>query len=153
MKRTSATAAVVGLLLILMLPGCATHESGYRITEETVAFIHPGATTRAEVIENLGPPLLNLSNPNVIAYSWGKERATGNISATDRQQAAENRQMGSSIPAASFGGESADLVESRRWAYCIALDDADHVTRTGRVEVQGAGSLERAVREWAGNSK
>ena len=151
MKHLRLSVLAAGSLLALMLWGCATRQSGYTITEETVAFIHPGATTRAEVIENLGPPLLNLSNPNVMAYSWGKERATGNMSAETRQQAAQERQLGYAIPSAS--SEDSGLVESRRWAYCIALDDADHVTRTGRVEVQGAGSLERAVRDWAAGSK
>ena len=93
-----------------------------------------------------------MTNPNVIAYSWGKDRATGNTAAALREQSLQNQQFGyTSIPTGN--PDDTGVVESRRWAFCIALDESDHVKRVGRVEVQGAGSLERAVRNWAAGSK
>src|SRR6516225_12350562 len=67
---------LTGLASGLFMPGCATSESGYKISDETIAFIQPGVTTRADVVENLGKPLLELNDPRVVAYSWGKVRAT-----------------------------------------------------------------------------
>jgi hypothetical protein len=126
--------------------GCSSTTSGYRISDETVAFIQPGVTSRAELLENLGPPLLTLPDLGVVAYSWGKVRLTG---ARQPVQGGVNPSFGGShgsMPAAP--GEPGQ-VESRRWLYCIALDLNDRVTRHGTMELTGASSLEKAVREWA----
>jgi hypothetical protein len=136
------------LCLIWLLPGCATQESGYKISDETIAFIQPGVTMRAEVVENLGPPLLELKDLRVVAYSWGKLRATG--SRAPEQQGLQTGSMGNA------GGPPSDdsgLVETRRWICCIALDDKDRVTRVERVAMEGATSLENAVRQWANRSR
>ena len=128
-------------------------QSGYKITEETIAFIQPGVTSRTEVIENLGPPLLELKEPkepHVVAYSWGKMRVSGVKPSTREDpmvQATESQRMGYQV--APPLGEPAQLIETQRWICCIALDDKDRVTRVERVEVSGAGSLEQAVRGWA----
>ena len=49
-KRTLA------VLFLLFLPACATAEIGRRITPEDVAWIQKGVTTRAEIVQRLGPP-------------------------------------------------------------------------------------------------
>jgi hypothetical protein len=74
------------------------------------------------------------------------------MSAAERQEAAQNRQQ-LGVSANVTPSEGTGLVESRRWIFCIALDDSDRVTRAGRLELQGAGSLERAVRDWAAGAK
>lgn len=134
-------------LLAWMLPGCATRDSGYKISGETVAFIQPGTTTRADVTDNLGPPLLDLPDLRVSAYSWGKMRVTAGKPAV-RTDRVDERNMG--YTGASSPWEEPGLVESRRWAYAIAWDDSDRVQRAERIEVEGVTTLERAVREWAG---
>ncbi len=137
------TRAFLILLLTAILPGCASRDSGYKISKDTVAFIEPGVTTRAEIVENLGPPLLELHEPRASAYSWGKVRVSGSQPVV-RDERLEPRQMGYSTTPSTWQ-ES----ESRRWAFAIAWDENDRVKRTERIKVEGITTLERAVREWA----
>jgi hypothetical protein len=137
----------VGLLWLCGVTGCATRDSGYKISNDTVAFIQPGTTTRAEVIENLGPPLFELNDLHVSAYSWGKMRLTSGGKPVS-SEGMDPRQMGYSTgPSPSDTGP---MVESRRWLYCIAYDDQGKVTRLERIKLEGAPSLEAALRDWAG---
>jgi hypothetical protein len=137
----------IGLFaLVLALAGCATRDSGYKITDETIAFIQPGMTTRSDVVENLGTPLLELRDPHVIAYSWGKMRASAAKPAI-RDPAITERNMSYGVTPQAF--EDGGLVEMRRWICCVALDEKDRVTRFGKVKIEPASSLEQAVRAWA----
>lgn len=144
-------------LLALLLAGCISRNTGYRISDETIAFIQPGVTTRAEVVENLGPPLFELKDPHVVAYSWGKVKP-----AVSKAPAAEQGfqptpfgygagGVGSTAPASPW--EGTDSVESRRWICCVALNEKDVVTRSGKFELKGATSLEKAVREWVASGQ
>ena len=140
----------VHLLAILaiggLLAGCATRDSGYRISDETIAFIQPGVTTRSEIVENLGTPLLELKEPRVVAYSWGKLRATGGKPAA-QSGTMGTQSLGSPVPLTDPSEESG-LIETRRWVCCIALDGNDRVTRLEKLKLEGAQSLENAVRRW-----
>ena len=149
MKQLHCGAVALIWVIGLSLSGCATRDSGYKISEETIAFVQPGVTPRSEVVENLGPPLLELKNPHVVAYSWGKMHLTG-TKPTVGQDPMQGRPMGYGTAAPPEEGVS---VESRRWICCLSLDDNDKVVRVGRIELQGAGSLEQAVRAWAVNGK
>jgi hypothetical protein len=150
MKRAFWFSACVALLLTGGLSGCATRDAGYKISDETIAFVQPGVTTRAEVLENLGTPLLELKDPRVIAYSWGKMRATGGKPVvTDETMRA--RDMGYNPMPEPL--EETGLVETRRWVFCIALDGQERVTRVGKIKLENAGSLEKAVRDWATGAK
>jgi hypothetical protein len=135
------------LLGACWLSGCASRETGYRISEETVAFIRPGSTTRAEVMENLGPPLFELQNPRVLAYSWGKVHGVVTKPVTQEQMPIPG-QVGYEPPL-NDPSDNTTSVESRRWIYCIGLDDQGRVTRQGKFELRGADSVENAVRRWA----
>jgi hypothetical protein len=148
--RTGWTALAHSLVLALAWAGssCATRDSGYKISDETVAFIRPGITTRADVIENLGPPLYELKEPHVVAYSWGKMRAVGGKPVGVGEQAYQRQEMGYAV--APGPPEETGLVETRRWVYCLALDPGNRVTRTGKIELEGATSLAQAVGAWAG---
>lgn len=138
--------------MALSLTGCAMRQTGYKIDEETVAFIQPGETSRAEVIENLGPPLMDLPDVKASAYSWGKLRATGGKPAvrdpTIRDPGMDSRQMGYGIAASQI--DEGGLVEWRRWVCCIAWDANDRVRRVERIQVEPGTSVENAVRSWAG---
>jgi len=134
-------------LVACFFGGCATRESGYKISKETIAFIQPGVTTRTDVVENLGTPLLDLKDARALAYSWGKMRATVTKPVV-REEGLQSQQMGYSMGAPGSGGEEG-LVEMRRWICCIALDQNDRVQRVATVEVQGAESLEQTLRRWA----
>jgi hypothetical protein len=134
------------LLVMIVLSSCATETSGYRISNQTVAFIEPGATTRADLIENLGPPLLALPDLRVVAYSWGKVRLVAGrapVQGGVQSNYGEGYNIGPTVP------DEPGRVESRRWIYCVALDENDRVTRHGPMELTGATSLEKAVRAWA----
>ncbi len=142
--------------LAACLSGCAHGTTGYRISEETVAFIHPGTTTRSEVVENLGSPLYELPDPHVMAYSWGRVRgvvtgpATGGVSAQPSQASPMSPQP---APMLNGSNDNTETVESRRWICCIALDSNERVTRFGTFEMKGAGSLEQAVRQWVASGQ
>jgi hypothetical protein len=130
--------------------GCASRESGYRITNETIAFIQPGVTTRADLVENLGPPLLDLKDPRVVAYSWGKVHPTaGARPPAPPESSLEGRQMGASTMVGPL--DETGMVETRRWVCCIALDGNDRVQRVETIQLEGAPSIEAAVRKWAGH--
>ena len=130
------------------LAGCATRDSGYRISDETIAFIEPGVTTRAEVIENLGQPLLEIEGGRVAAYSWGKMRAVASQTGT-RNPGAQYSRMQMGYGAVPPPADEIALVEARRWIFCVALDEQGRVTRAERIKLEGAGSLEAAVQQWA----
>ena len=51
--------------------GWPTVDSGTPISKVTAATLHPGAATRAEVVAELGPPLLLFADPRIIGYTWG----------------------------------------------------------------------------------
>lgn len=129
-----------------------TRDSGYRITKETTAFIRPGTTTRADLIENLGPPLFELKDANVLAYSWGKVRPTGARRVQNQEMNPQSGQPGYSTPQPP-PLEETSAVEAKRWIYCVALDSEDHVTRAETLRLEGEPSLESAVRRWIGAPK
>jgi hypothetical protein len=138
-----------GLIAVAVLCGCASQDSGYRISNETVAFIRPGVTTRTEVVENLGPPLFELKDPHVVAYSWGKVHGTVSRAAVSQSANPALRPSQSGYAPEPAAPEETGTVESHRWICCVALGPQDRVTRFGTFEVQGATSLENAVRQWA----
>ncbi len=146
MNRHAWVRAVFVVCACWLLAGCATHESGYKISDETIAFIQPGVTTRSEVIENLGTPLFELQKPHVVAYSWGKLRATAGTRVS-QDTAIGGRQV--DYPMGATPAEEGGLVETKRWICCIALDDGNRVIRLEKLKLEGAASLEQAVRQWA----
>ena len=144
-----ATAILVGLTA-WGVSGCATREAGYRISDESIAFIQPGVTTRSEVVENLGTPLLELQEPHVIAYSWGRLRVTAASKPIGQDVNIGTRPMDYAVgPAPSQEG---GLVETKRWVCCIALDSNNRVTRFEKLRLESVPSLEEAVRQWAASS-
>ena len=136
-----------------LISGCATRDSGYRITSETTAFVQPGVTTRADLIENLGQPLLEIKDPHVLAYSWGKVRPKAGVRNGQDQSMLPGGQVGAGTYIASPPTlEEYGSVEAARWVYCVALDDKDRVTRMQTVKLENQPSVEQAVRRWAGTA-
>ena len=138
------------ILLGCALAGCASRNVGYRISNETVEFIQPGVTARSEVVDNLGPPLIEIQNPHVVAYSWGKVRSGVNAPAGPQDQPVVmpgNSTYATPPPPPPMSDTAG--TETERWIFCIALDAKDRVQRVGRLQLQGSGSLVNAVRQWA----
>jgi hypothetical protein len=135
--------------LVLALGGCAARDAGYRITDATTAFVQPGVTTRADVVENLGPPLIEVEGAKVAAYSWGRIRSTGGRAAVTRDTGSPSRRMSYGVDLDPL--EETGSVETQRWIYCIEYDADGRVRRAERVRLERVGqSLEQAVRRWAG---
>ena len=152
--RTSAWTKLVAVVaLALTLAGCARGMSGYKISDETVAFIRPGSTTRSEVVENLGPPLFELQNPHVVAYSWGRVGSVTKAVTQDQGSTAGRMGYGTTPTGIQAPSDDDTSYEARRWICCIALDDGERVTRFGRFEIRGGMSLDQAVREWAASGQ
>lgn len=86
MKTSRALRGMLRLLLVgavtVMLTGCAevlprpTAAYGAKLTQKQVAFIHPGKTTRAEVVTTLGTNCVTMradvtsACPAALAYTW-----------------------------------------------------------------------------------
>jgi hypothetical protein len=151
MRRDGWIPLVLALVGSVALLSCATRDSGHRISNDAIAFIEPGVTKRSEVVENLGPPLFELQEPRVAAYSWGRLRATGSRPAI-REQSFENRRMGYNTTLTP-PPEDSGLMESRRWICCLALDQEDRVLRVETIRLEGNISLEEAVRQWASRTQ
>jgi hypothetical protein len=147
MQRNCWIPLALAAALTIIGSGCASRTSGYKITNDTVAFIKPGVTSRAELVENLGPPLFEMKNPHVVAYTWGKVRPTASRSSANVEVMQPQDRLG--YPTAPPSGEESGLIESRRWIYCVALDDQDRVQRSETVKLEGETSLGNAVRRWA----
>jgi len=58
----------VGVLPLPITSGEPEH--GCKLDRAQVAFIHPGRTTRAQVIERLGPDYTALPRNRALAYTW-----------------------------------------------------------------------------------
>jgi hypothetical protein len=149
--RIMKQSAAGGLaLLILGSVGCATSVTGHRISDKAIAFVHPGVTTRSEIVENLGPPLIEPKAPEVAAWSWGTGKAK--LAPSGPEQVAVTGWPGN-VTADSFVDTTPyseiGSVEKRRWIYCLAFDAQGVVTRSARVEVKAGTSLEEVVKRWA----
>lgn len=75
----SKSVIIVAMTFFLVLTGCAAvivpapeNEvlSGHKITNENIAFIEQGVTSRIDVIQELGPPDMDFDDLQTIAYSW-----------------------------------------------------------------------------------
>jgi hypothetical protein len=53
------------------VPG-GIHTAGRGIEDEALVFLEPGVTTRQEVTEHLGEPLIIWRDENVLVYEWEK---------------------------------------------------------------------------------
>src|SRR5574340_1455253 len=72
-SRRLTTAAL--LVALITLSGCMVipfHEvyEGSEIKPESLNWMHPGETTRAQVLGNLGDPDIDFVDQNTIAYMW-----------------------------------------------------------------------------------
>ena len=115
-------------LLLIGFCGCSSVISGVPIEPSTVGFIRPGATMRAEVVENLGSPSWNWKDERGVAYVW----QTG------------VRHLYYFGPKLQGQGYS----HYRNRAFCIAYDEADRVARSGYIEEADSDALEDAVLKW-----
>ena len=70
------------LNVIILFYGCITIPmpenkvlSGERITDKQLLFIEQGATSKSEVVDQLGQPNVNVIDKNIYAYDWQTRQA------------------------------------------------------------------------------
>jgi hypothetical protein len=74
----AAAVLLTGCVGAIPQPFCSkTAASGRQIKPADVAFIHPGVTTRAEVVSQLGTEYAALPKDRAFAYSWTLEGGGG----------------------------------------------------------------------------
>jgi hypothetical protein len=133
-------AATLGVLCGCLAPG-ATHPlhppNPNNVTIESTAFIKIG-TPQNEIVENLGPPTLQLDHGRLMAYAWRIERGGLHV---------EIPMPNSSIPIPVKDSHLAYRV------YAIQMNSSKQVTRTEFLTVpepdHGGQSLEQMLDDWA----
>jgi hypothetical protein len=118
------------------LAGCKTRG----MSEESLAFVHPGQTTRAEVIENFGPPHCEVKSSRVVGYVW--ESVLGKESHIVFQ-----REQGLPV----LPTETADWGRAKH-AVAFLFDEADQVERCQILPLKAGQPVEKALIEWSGSS-
>jgi hypothetical protein len=115
-------------LLLIGFSGCSSVISGVPIEPSTVGFIRPGATMKAEVVENLGSPTWDWRDERGVAYVW----QTG---------VKHSYYFGPKLQGQSYS-------HYRNRAFCIAYDEADRVVRYDFIQEADLDALEEAVLKW-----
>ena len=105
--------------------------------QDSLAFVHPGNTTRAEVIENFNTPTYDLKEPHVIAYLKDTIVGSAPHSTLDRTQSP------------LLYHEDPGQADRETELLCFLLDDHDHVLRFGKIMVDGKTQPQAAITEWA----
>ncbi|MFZ5876931.1 MAG: hypothetical protein ACOYXU_11060 [Nitrospirota bacterium] len=70
------------VLFLLILPACANVEIGRRITSADIAWIQKGITTRAEIVERLGPPMSEGPDYNAMQFQTKTKTKTKTTTTT-----------------------------------------------------------------------
>jgi len=113
-----ASSLVLALAVSVASSGCTRVSAGYRIKPVMVSFITPGITTKQEVLENLGSPLLDLEAGHLFAYGW---------ETTGQQQASFFW----------FGREGGQIgPKQKQWAFCVAFDADGQVARRATISTE-----------------
>lgn len=119
--------SAISLTAILGSVGCGTTRAPNTIRSDAIAFLRDGVTRRAEVLDNLGQPLVVLDKEHAIAYAWS----------TKRQSSYDE------VPPWLVGVDN-----SQRRMLCIALDEKDVVQRHAVVKGPDGGSLAADLGNW-----
>jgi len=122
-------AVLNGVALSILLSfgsGCRTTVSGTKISQEQIAFIQPGGTTKREIIENLGPPTWEWEKQRGIAYKWEKGVAY------------ETQELSSGTEFVGFSSS----------AFCAAFDENDRLIKRTFIKAEGSNELKDAVLKW-----
>src|SRR5258706_1461394 len=130
-QRTKDFAVMICLLVAVAGSGCAHVTGGTGIHADSVAFIKPGATTKAEVIENLGQPTWEAPSERVISYLW--ETTDG-------------------VNGDFFGRHCEFGDDPTQHAFCIALDESNRVARAGFAKGKDFAELKKTIAAWSGSA-
>lgn len=116
-----------------LLSGCA-HDPFPR---DAVGFVHPGQTTRAELIENFSNPIYDFKEPHVIGYL---KETIGGKAPHNTLNADPSSLLYQDDP--GFAGRDTEVL-------CFLLDDKDRVIKFEKLYVDGKKQPSQAIKEWA----
>jgi hypothetical protein len=126
----------------LLLAGCVAIPvpveravvEGKQFTESDLDFVQPGATTRSEVVGNLGKPTIWLSTLRILVYGLRRVE-TGVLW----------------FVGAGLSGAGGLVEGESKEAIYLIFDDKDVVTHWGRAPVEHCGTWLGAATQWAGS--
>ena len=118
-----------GLLAVMTL-GCTSVTGGRSIKPSAIAFVTSGSATGREVIENLGPPLLELAGGHLLVYSW---ETSSHLRVTFHTLGRETGEAGP---------------KPKQWAFCVATDRFDRVLRHHTITAAENESVQNAALTW-----
>ena len=121
--------AILCCVLAFTMVGCAiptgrNETSGHRHSKSVLVMLEEPGTTREDVVDNFGPPLMEYEKLNVLAYAWSEAMRYQHI-----------HEKG-----ASYGKE-------QLMALFIEFDSGGYVVAYGERPVESQ-SLEEACRRW-----
>lgn len=117
-------------LLAMMTSGCSSVTGGRSIKPGAIAFVTAGTTTGREVIENLGPPLLELEGGHLLAYSW---ETSSHLRVTFHTLGRETGEAGP---------------KPKQWVFCVATDRFFRVFRHDTITAAENESVQNAALAW-----
>ncbi|GDY22786.1 hypothetical protein LBMAG56_41330 [Verrucomicrobiota bacterium] len=103
---------------------------GRPIKPSATAFVTDGTTTGREVIENLGPPLLELEHGCLLVYSW---ETSSHLHFTIYTLGRETGEAGP---------------KPKQWVFCVATDRFDRVLRHATITAAENESVRDTAFAW-----
>ncbi len=113
------------MLLVFGIIGCSHLNHPATPNAGSIAFIKPGKTTKAEVLQKFGKPNWEWEQERVIAYRW--------------------EDMGE---ASRFNREQMSSPSLSQWAFCIAFDQDNIVTHHNLFNAPDSEALKKKVQHW-----
>lgn len=123
----------VGLCWITTVVSCRTSS----FSEKSIAFVRTGETTRAEVIENLGPPHFEAKEHMTLGYTWETVAGTESAPVLRREQ---------SLPIITTETSERGRVKH---ALCFQFDEAGRVNRYQKIAIRPGQAADAAMLEWS----
>ncbi len=119
--------------LIGVLAGCVRDT----FPREALSFVHPGQTTRADLVENFSTPIYDFKEPHVIAYL---KETIGGSAPHSTLNLDLNTPLYQDDP--GYAGRDTEVL-------CFLLDEHDRVIRFAKIIVDGKTQPVQAIKDWA----
>jgi hypothetical protein len=138
---TTITRVCIALVAIAFVPGCIAVPvpveprvvEGQPFADSDLAFVQPGTTTRDDVIESIGKPMLSLTDQRILVYGLRKVDAVGGLW----------------FIGAGYGAAGGLVEGESREALFFALDSHDIVIDWGRASVRRGETWLSAATGWS----
>jgi outer membrane protein assembly factor BamE (lipoprotein component of BamABCDE complex) len=128
--------SLLALGAFLALTGCRTNP----FSQDALAFVRPGETSRSEVTENLGAPTFDFKDQHLVAYV--RETVVGSES-----HLALRHERSLQL----FTTEGGPIGRKKR-ALCFLFDSTDRLKKFETILISSSQPLEDTIREWAAHT-